>query len=71
MTEKTIAEKISDFISYKHSLGYVYDTQERYLRHYREHMDQFFPELLLPDKESTDSFLNNYQGQTGGLYNAM
>lgn len=71
MTEKTIAEKISDFISYKHSLGYVYDTQERYLRHYREHMDQFYPELLLPDKESTDSFLNIYQGQTGGLYNAI
>ena len=71
MTGKTIGDQIDRFISYKHSLGYVYDTQERYLRHYQKHMEEAFPHLTLPDKKSTDSFLDKFQGQTGGLYNAM
>lgn len=67
----SIAEKIDAFIAYKRSLGYVYETQERYLRHYQRHMEDHFPHLLLPDKASTDSFLDRYQGQSGGLYNAI
>jgi len=69
--EMTISEQIADFIAYKRSLGYVYDTQERYLKRYQEHMENEYPHLILPDKESTDCFLNKFQGQTGGLYNAM
>lgn len=45
MTGKTIGDQIDRFISYKHSLGYVYDTQERYLRHYQKHMEEAFPHL--------------------------
>ena len=71
MAELTLGERINDFIAYKRSLGYVYDTQERYLKHYQKHMENEYPHLLLPDKESTDCFLNKFQGQTGGLYNAM
>ena len=71
MRPTTISEKINEFIAYKRSLGYVYDTPERYLRHYQDHMAEKYPHLDLPDKESTDRFLNNYQGQSGGLYNAM
>lgn len=71
MRNSSIAEKIDAFIKYKHSLGYVYDTQERYLRHYQHHMEEQFPDLLLPDKPSTDSFLDQYKGQSGGMYNAM
>lgn len=71
MKDSTIAEKIDAFIAYKRSLGYVYDTAERYLRHYQAHVEAFFPNLQLPDKASTDSFLDKYQGQSGGLYNAM
>lgn len=66
-----LGEKIDAFISYKRSLGYVYDTQERYLRHYQCHMEETYPCLSLPDKESTDRFLDKYRGQSGGLYNAM
>jgi integrase/recombinase XerD len=71
VTEQTIGKRIDSFISYKRSLGYVYDTQERYLKHYQKYMEENFPHLALPDKDSTDSFLDKFQGQTGGLYNAM
>lgn len=67
----SIGEKIDSFVAYKRSLGYVYDTPERYLRHYQKHMEEAYPHLALPDKESTDSFLDKFQGQAGGLYNAM
>ncbi|MCF1686248.1 tyrosine-type recombinase/integrase [Tetragenococcus halophilus] len=71
MVEKNINALIVKFLSYKRSLGYVYDTQERYLKHYQKHMEKNFPCLLIPDKVSTDSFLNLFQGQSGGLYNIM
>ena len=71
MLEQTIGERINSFLEYKRSLGYVYDTGERYLKHYQKHMELDYPSLTLPNKESTDSFLDNYKGQSGGLYNAM
>lgn len=69
MINQNIGMRIDSFISYKRSLGYIYDTAERYLKHYQTHMEENFPQLQLPDKESTESFLNNYQGQSGGIYN--
>ena len=71
MRKVVIEEKIDAFIAYKRSLGYIYDTQERYLKHYQRHMKEQYPHLDLPDKASTDSFLDKYKGQPGGLYNAM
>ena len=71
MKKTTIGEKIDAFIVYKRRLGYVYDTGERYLKHYQRHMEEKYPHLDLPDKESTDCFLDKYKGQSGGLYNAM
>lgn len=71
MKNATIGERIDTFIAYKRSLGYVYDTQERYLKHYQRHMEEQYPHLDLPDKVSTDCFLDKYRGQPGGLYNAM
>ena len=71
MKKTTIGEKIDGFITYKRSLGYVYDTPERYLKHYQRHMEEQYPHLDLPDKKSTDCFLSKYKEQTGGLYNAM
>lgn len=71
MTPRSLEELLDRFIDYKHSLGYVYDTQERYLCHYRDYMRESFPDVPVPDKESTDGFLSLYQGLEGGLYNAM
>lgn len=63
--------RLNDFIVYKRSLGYDYKTAERYLNKYRSYMSENYPDVLVPDKDSTDSFLNLYQGQSGGLHNAM
>ena len=71
MISSCISDKIDAFINYKRSLGYIYDTPERYLMNYKKHMEEFYPDLQLPDKESTDTFLTKYQGQNGGLYNAI
>lgn len=71
MRKAAIGERIDAFIAYKRSLGYVYDTQERYLKHYQRHMEEQYPHLDLPDKASTDCFLDKYKGQPGSLYNAM
>lgn len=71
MKKASLGDRIDAFIAYKRSLGYVYETQERYLRHYQCHMEGQYPHLDLPDKESTDCFLDKYKGQPGGLYNAM
>jgi integrase len=71
MRATSIGEKINAFIAYKRSLGYVYGTPERYLRHYQNHMEETYPHLTLPEKGSTDHFLDKYQGQSGGLYNAI
>lgn len=71
MKKATIGERIDAFIAYKRSLGYVYGTQERYLKDYQRHMEEQYPHLDLPDKAGTDCFLNKYKGQPGGLYNAM
>ncbi|MCC8128313.1 MAG: tyrosine-type recombinase/integrase [Clostridiales bacterium] len=71
MKKAAIGERIDDFIAYKRSLGYVYDTQERYLKHYQRLMEEQYPHLNLPDKASTDVFLDKYRGQPGGMYNAM
>ena len=68
MKKTTIGEKIDDFIMYKRSLGYVYDTAERYLKHYQRYMEEQYPHLDLPDKNSTDSFLDKYKGKTGANY---
>lgn len=54
MRKATLGEKVDTFIAYKRSLGYVYDTAERYLKHYQRHMEEHYPHLDLPDKESTD-----------------
>ena len=47
MRKTTIGEKIDGFIAYKRSLGYVYDTAERHLKHYQRHMEEQYPHLDL------------------------
>lgn len=71
MKNNSLSEKINEFIAYKRSLGYVYEKPERILNHYRRHMEEEYPCLGLPTKESIDSFLDRYKSQSGGLYNVI
>jgi len=67
----SIGEKIDAFITYKRSLGYVYDTPKRHLKHFQRYLEENYPLLAVPDKASTDGFLEKYSGQSGGLYNVI
>jgi integrase len=67
----SLSEKIDAFITYKRSLGYVYEKPELILNHFKRHMEENYPYLSLPDKDSVDSFLDCYKGQSGGLYNVI
>lgn len=63
---------IENFIKYKRLLGYKYDSKPPLiLRHYCTFMDENYPDTLIPDKESTQKFIQLYQGHTGGLYNVL
>ena len=68
MKKTAIGERINAFIAYKRSLGYVYDTQERYLKHYQRHMEENFSWLgrkPAPDIRFPASFCLGYHKPLG------
>ncbi len=71
MKTETMESLINRFVAYKRNTGYVYGTQEHYLKHYLEHVREKFPDTAIPDKQSVSSYIDTLQGQAGGLYNAM
>lgn len=71
MKKSLIGKRIDDFISYKHSLGYVYERQEALIRQYQKYMEGNHPETDVPDRKSTEGFLDIHRGQTGTLYNVI
>lgn len=68
---KTLSLLINDFINYKHKLGYKYETGERYLRYYEKFMVENYPEFEIPDKNSTDNYLEQFYGKPGSMHNAV
>ncbi len=71
MKNETMESLVNRFVAYKRNTGYVYGTQEHYLKHYLEHVREKFPDIAIPDKQSVSSYIDTLQGQAGGLYNAM
>lgn len=71
MKETLIGRRIDEFISYKHSIGYVYERQEQHIREYQRYMEEHYPQIEIPDKKSMDEFLDTHKGQTGSLYNLI
>lgn len=71
MKAETLDNLVSRFVEYKRNTGYVYITQEHYLKHYLEHAKKKFPNTVVPDKQSVSSYVDTLQGQVGGIYNAM
>ena len=71
MRKATLGEKVDTFIAYKRSLGYVYDTAERYLKHYQRHMRNTIRILTCQTKRAQTLSLINTKGRPAGLYNAM
>lgn len=71
MTETLIGKRIDEFIAYKHSMGYVYERHEQHIREYQRYMEEYYPEVEIPDKKSTNEYLATHEGQTGSLYNII
>lgn len=67
----TITDNINAFVKYKHGLGLQYETGERHIRKFETFMLENYPGRNIPDKECLDRFLQNYEGQSGGLYNVL
>lgn len=70
MGEKSTKEYLDEFILYKHSLGYVYDTQSYYLKRYAAFEETNYPGSLL-SKEAADSYLATIGDQPGTLYGTV
>ena len=51
MKETLIGRRIDEFISYKHSIGYVYERQEQRIREYQRYMEEHYPQIEIPDKK--------------------
>lgn len=59
-----------EFILYKRSIGYVYETQELYLMNYVASAELISSDIYLPDKNSVSNFLDSFVNSPGALYNA-
>ena len=64
---RTLAE---EFINYKQSIGYIYETHGHYLLNYVNHAENHSPEISLPDKETITSYLDTFSNAPGSLHNA-
>lgn len=53
---KSIAQLADEFVLYKHSLGYIYDTQECYLKRYCKFEDSYGYSSVLKKKAVVDTW---------------
>ena len=71
MKKETMIELADEFVAYKRSNSYKYQTGEHYLMKYVAYATAKVPSILIPSKESVNSFVSNYTDTPGGLYNAV
>jgi len=67
---KTVREYFNEFTVYKRSLGYVYDTQERYLGKYISFIESAgFSEPM--KKEAVDKYLVQVEKSSSALFESV
>lgn len=69
MIDKKISAWAEEFILYKQSIGYVYNTQQFYLNNYIRYTEENLMDLIYPTKQSVKSYLNTMASSSGSLYN--
>ena len=69
-THKSLRILAEEFILYKRSIGYVYETQEFYLMNYVACAESISENMCLSDKNTVTIFLGAYSNSPGSLYNA-
>lgn len=68
--EKRTKEYLEEFILYKHSLGYIYDTQAFYLKKYVLFEEMNYPGSPM-SKEAADKYLDSLKDHPGTLYGTV
>lgn len=71
MNEHSLRQHAEDFVVYKRTLGYVYDSQEGYLKKYVDFVERcpFFPNI--PTKRVTDEYIGSISSSNATLYGTV
>lgn len=69
--EKTLSVLVDEFILYKRTLGYVYETPANYIKRYIAYVTQIDPHVSGLVKEYTDQFLKSLEDKPGALYGTV
>ena len=68
MSDSSIRQRASDFLVYKRSLGYLYESQEYYLWNFVSYVEKVAPDAEYPTKQVIDPYLDSIQGSGSNLF---
>jgi integrase len=65
---KKLRQLADDFVVYKKSIGYIYDSAQSLLDRYVDYAEKVSPDTIYPEKSVTDKYLDSLVGAPGTLY---
>ena len=68
---KSLQALAEEFISYKQDIGYIYETQEKYLVNYVMYAEKHSPGISLPNKVTIVNFIDTLSHSPGSQYNVL
>ncbi len=71
LNSPSLRENAADFIVYKRSIGYVYDSSERLLNRYVDYAEKAEAGIQYPVKAVTDNYLAKISNASGTLYGSV
>ena len=71
MADQKIRKNANDFIVYKKSLGYVYNSSEKLLNRYVSYAENAVADIQYPTKEVIDEYFSEISGAEGTLYGSV
>ena len=69
--EKTIRQWVEEFLLYKKTIGYVYETPAYYLYRYVDFIEKLDPDANIPEKSQTEWYLDGLTDTPGTLYGTV
>lgn len=70
-TEKNLEQLADDYMRYKRSNGYIYDSGEYHLKHYVYFSKKEAPEETIPSRKTVCAFMDVHADTPGYLYNLV
>lgn len=71
MTNQSIRQNAEDFVVYKKSIGYMYESLTWNVQKYVSFVEERDPDTSYPTKKVTDEFLNTMSDSPGTLYQTV